>query len=116
MALQARYRLQKNRDFQWVYRKGKPYATKTLVLLVLPVREKSLKIGFSVGKKNGGAVQRNRLKRRLKENIRPMLPRLKKGYRLVISARVGAELQDFHSLGKTLTHLLQRADLFVPLD
>ena len=58
------YRLQKNRAFQYVYRKGHSVAGRNLVLLHAPGRE--LKVGFSVSKKVGKAVTRNKVKRRLR--------------------------------------------------
>ena len=62
------YRLQKNRAFQYVYRKGHSCACRNLVLLLAPGREK--KVGFSVSKKVGHAVTLNKVKRRLRECFR----------------------------------------------
>ena len=60
--MERRYRLKKNRAFQYVYHKGHSVACRNLVMLLAPGRE--LKVGFSVSKKTGNAVTRNRIKRR----------------------------------------------------
>ena len=58
--MERSYRLQKNRAFQYVYRRGHSVACHHLVLLAAPGRE--LKVGFSVSKKVGNAVTRNKVK------------------------------------------------------
>ena len=65
--MERRYRLKKNRAFQYVYRRGHSVACRNLVMLLAPSRE--LKIGFSVSKKTGNAVTRNRIKRRLQNAL-----------------------------------------------
>ena len=64
-------RLQKNRDFQKVYDKGRFFVHPLLVIYVLrrPGAATS-RIGFAAGKKIGNAVQRNRVRRQLKEVVR----------------------------------------------
>lgn len=64
-------RLQKNRDFQKVYEKGRFFVHPSLVLYLL--RHPGInngRIGFAAGKKIGNAVQRNRVRRQLKEVVR----------------------------------------------
>ncbi|HZO90151.1 MAG TPA: ribonuclease P protein component [Chthonomonadaceae bacterium] len=78
-------RLRDNRDFRRVYARGRSYANGLAVLYVLrrdaadtpavPGR----RIGFVVSKKQGGAVVRNRIKRRLREAVRLRLPALREG-------------------------------------
>ena len=103
------YSLKENSAFQFVYRKGKSMANKELVLLF--VRQGKLRIGFSVSKKLGGAVQRNHIKRLLRESIRPKLPQLKCGYYVFI-ARSAAVTADFHTMEKSVDNLLKRQKLY----
>ena len=99
------YRLQKNRAFQYVYRKGRSVACRDLVMLLAPGRE--LKVGFSVSKKIGNAVTRNRVKRRLRECFRPWLGDVKTGL-YVIVARPSAAKATFQSLQKDVRYLLKK--------
>ena len=62
--MQRQYRLGANRQFNYVYRRGKRVSAKDLSLLYVSVRQK--RVGFSVNKKVGVAVVRNRTKRRLR--------------------------------------------------
>lgn len=80
-------RLCQNRSFQTVYRSGKSYANKYLVLYVLPNRSVSRRIGFAAGKRLGSAVMRNRLKRLLREAYRHHQEMIINGVDLVIVAR-----------------------------
>ena len=105
--MERRYRLKKNRAFQYVYRKGHSVACRNLVMLLAPGRE--LKIGFSVSKKTGNAVTRNRIKRRLRECFRPYLGDVKTGL-YVIVARPSAAEAAFDDLKRDVRYLLKKQD------
>ncbi len=103
--MERRYRLQKNKAFQYVYHRGRSVACRDLVMLY--ARGRSLQVGFSVSKKVGNAVTRNRIKRRLRECFRPYLGDVKNGLYVVV-ARPSAAEATFQSLQKDMRYLLKK--------
>ncbi len=105
--MERQYRLQKNKAFQYVYRRGHSVACHDLVMLF--ARGKEMKVGFSVSKKVGNAVVRNKTKRRLRECFRPCLGDVKTGL-YVIVARPSAAKATFRSLERDVHYLLKKQD------
>ena len=105
--MQKRYRLQKNKAFQYVYHRGKSASCRDLVLLL--AKGRGLQVGFSVSKKVGNAVTRNRVKRRLRECFRPYLGDVKNGL-YVIVARPSAANATFAELSRQVAQLLRKQD------
>ena len=101
-------RLTRNRDFQRVYRKGRSFPCPHLVLIALRAHPKAKLVGFSVSKKIGNSVVRNRVKRRLREGFRGLLPRVLPGYCYVVVARTAAAEAGFQDLTRSLTRQLSR--------
>jgi ribonuclease P protein component len=106
-------RLRDNSDFQRVRRVGKSVANSWLVLVQAPNPQGRSRYGFTVSKKLGGAVQRNKLKRRLREHLRLHLQasRLRPGVDVVVIARRAARGADYQTLSHALDDLLARARL-----
>jgi len=67
-------RLLRHADFEKVYKQGRRHFAAHMTVFYLHRRDeqtpKGLRVGFTVGKVLGGAVQRNRMKRRLREAVR----------------------------------------------
>ena len=64
------HRLKKNKQFSFLYKKGKRSFTKHLILYSISSKYRDYRIGFSVSKKIGKANVRNKVKRRMKEIVR----------------------------------------------
>jgi ribonuclease P protein component len=86
------HRLSRSRDFDTVYRKGRSVSTRFLVLYSFP-REDDLegppRLGLAVSRQLGGAVERNRLKRRLRASFEELSAGLPSGHDYVLIARPG---------------------------
>lgn len=79
--------LKKNNEFRTVYKKGKYKAGRYIVMYVLPNRRKYNRIGITTGKKFGNSVQRNRMKRIIRESYRLSCDCMKNGYDIIFMAR-----------------------------
>ena len=107
-------RLKRTADFARVRGVGKSWSNPFIVLCVAPNQLATSRFGFSVSKRIGNAVCRNRVKRRLREAVRAYVDLLKPGYDVVIIARVGVRPVCFAEVAEAVAHLLGRARLFLP--
>lgn len=103
--------LRKNQNFQAVYRAGKSYANRMAVLYVLPNKTGSRRIGFAAGKRLGGAVVRNRVKRLLREAYRLHQEKLIDGLDLVLVGRQSIIDAKLPAVVKSFLDLCARAKI-----
>ena len=97
--------LKKNADFQIVYKEGKSFANKYLVMYV---KENDLginRIGISVSKKVGNSVVRHRVKRLILESYRLHEDMFNSGLDMVIIARTTAKEKGYHDIESAVMHL-----------
>lgn len=108
-------RLKRVRDFDLIFSAGRAAADRSLVVHGRPNGLPYNRLGFAVGKKHGGAVARNRLKRVLREAYRLQKPDLPQGYDLVLVPRKGCPY-DVKVLAESMASLLRQvaAVLAVP--
>ncbi len=99
------------RDFSEVYNTGKSVVDRLLVLYYQPKNQPYTRFGFSVGKKTGKAVVRNRYKRILREICRNNLRQINDGYDCVIIARPRIINEDYRTVEKSFLKLLNKAKM-----
>ena len=114
--MKRRFRLTRSIDFKRVRNQGKSYAHPLVVLVKLPSTEDRPRVGISTSRSVGGAVQRNRAKRLLRESIRPLIPLLPHGWDIVLIARTPLVTSAFQDVQSAVELLLRRADLTSPVD
>lgn len=95
----------KNKDFQIIYRKGKSYANKYLVMYVLKNHTEENRLGISVSKKVGNSVVRHRITRLIRESYRLQESKFLNGYDIVVIARTSAKEKTYHEIESALLHL-----------
>jgi ribonuclease P protein component len=105
-------RLSRSADFERVYRRGRSQGNRYLVLYVFPRGEgDGPRLGVSVGRKLGGAVKRNRVKRLLRESFRARADGLPADHDFVVVARPDAgelaERDGLAGIGRALDELLE---------
>lgn len=104
-------RIKKNYMFKKVYKEGRYFAEEYLVLYVLKNDELYNKIGYSVSKKVGNSVVRNRVKRLMRENFRKINKDLKTGYYMVFTARIKSKDANYYDIENSMKRALNRGKL-----
>lgn len=97
--------LKKNKDFQIVYKKGKSYANKYLVMYIRSNDLETNRIGISASKKVGNSVVRHRMTRLVRESYRLSEEKFKCGYDIVVIVRTTAKGKSYREIEKALLHL-----------
>ena len=121
--------IRENHLYQKAYRRGQRWSGRFVTVCVLkdlhakrlmkanPQKQYVNRIGLSVPKREGGAVERNRVKRILRAglaDVRKKRP-LKTGYLIVISTRAGIETQKSTAIAAELTYIFKKLDMFAPV-
>ena len=104
-------KLVSNKEFRKVFNNGKSVANRFFVIYCMPKKQEVTRVGFSVGKKVGNAVSRNRTKRILREICRLNKHRIKNGYDCIIIARPRSAGEGFHSMETSLLTLAGKANI-----
>ena len=97
--------LKKNRDFRNVYRKGKSYANKYLVMYIMENHQNRNRLGISVSKKVGNSVVRHRIIRLVRESYRLHENIFNSGLDIVVIARNSASNLSYFEIESALLHL-----------
>ena len=100
-------RLKRRSDFDLVFKKGKRCYARSLLLVYIKARD--FKVGYSVSKKNGKAVVRNKIKRQLRACMRKYSGKVGNYYMVIVPKT--AEVYDFHAFERDVEFLLIKEGL-----
>ena len=103
--------LRRRADFEAIGRHGTTRSTPLLVLRWMRTDRAETRIGLSTPRTLGGAVQRNRVRRRLRALIRERIGGIGPGWDLLLSARPAAGDANHAELGEAIDALLRRSDI-----
>lgn len=109
--MEAINRLKKNEDFRKVYQKKKSMANRLLVIYILENKYGYNRIGFTVSKKTGKSVTRNRIKRLLRESYRLNEGKILPGYDIIFVARDTASKATYKEIESAMLHLFKKMKL-----
>jgi ribonuclease P protein component len=111
--LSSKNKLKKKNDFDRITKRGKAFSGNFFVMKVLKNNTKETRFGFVVSRKTlKKAVERNKIKRRLRSILKNKIPETKKGYDVVFFAKKGIEKTEFKKLKETVEEFLKKAELY----
>ncbi len=114
--VKRKFRLTRSTDFKRVRRFGKSYAHPLVVLVALPNELEKTRLAVAAGRSIGGAVERNRAKRLLREAIRPNLSLISPGWDCLFLARRPILAAPFQNIKSAAIDLLHQAPLWKDID
>ncbi len=109
------WRLRPRGEFERIRQNGRAWPHRFFVLIALPHTDRPEmppRIGVAAGKKLGGAVMRNRIKRKLREAVRQVYPNLPGGVDVILIARAPIAEASVAQIAAALIETLQRAKIW----
>ena len=100
-------RLRSNMEFKRIYSRGKNYWNRNLILYVKKNNINVTRIGYSITKKIGNSVVRNKIRRRMKEICRLRFHQLKDGYDLIFIPKKNVVDLSYKELESAMLHILK---------
>lgn len=111
--LSKQYRLQKDKDFELVFKKGRIVSNEFLFLKLIKNNLAVSRFGFIISKKiSKNATVRNKIKRRLREIIRKELAKIKQRFDIVIGVKAEILDKNYQETEKEVKSLLEKSGLY----
>jgi len=109
--VKKKYHIRSREDFLVLRKKGKTWRNSLLILVIHPNGLGYSRVAVIVGKSNGNAVLRNRIKRRLRACLEPVFAHVRPGWDIMLIARRPAVVAGFLEIQAAVKALLQQAAL-----
>lgn len=101
-------RLKRKEDFDRVFKKGNRAFSNNLTMIYL--KSDSLKVGYTVSKKHGGSVERNRIKRLLRASFNNFKEKINGNYYIVFMPKV-CESYTYDGFLKSMDYILKKSGI-----
>lgn len=109
--LKKENRLKKNKHFNFIYKKGSYESSDKLTLVYIKSKFRTYKVGFSVNNKVGKATKRNKIKRRMRESFKQLIPMVDRRYNYIFVAKPELVECSFDEIKSNMIKLLKKANL-----
>ncbi|MBQ2201816.1 MAG: ribonuclease P protein component [Clostridia bacterium] len=106
------YSLKRHKEFRYTYARGRAQSLSLFTLVYVKSRNETVRVGFSVSKRIGNAVHRNRAKRRMRAALTPLLPRIAGGFNVIFVAKPEVLEAPFAELTQQMQTLLHRSGVW----
>lgn len=109
--MEKKHRIRKSTEFKRAYVKGKNYWNRNFTLYIKKNNLNYTRFGIVVTKKLGKAVVRNKIKRKIREINRSLLPLLEEGYDIVLIPKKNTVDLSYEELKKSVEHIYNLAGI-----
>ena len=105
--------LKKNYEFRLVFSKGIYYSGKYIEVFIKKENKKDNFLGIAVSKKSGKAVERNRIKRLIRENYKEIEEYIKPGYTIIIlwKKKIDIKYATFNNIKSDIKYIFEKASI-----
>lgn len=110
--LEKQYRLKKNKEFNYIYKRGSTSYSKVLTMYYVKTKY-PIKVGFSISSKVGNSVIRHKVKRKLTHLFKEFIDKVNPGYNYIFVARPGIEEYTFDALRIEMKKVLTKGNMLV---
>ena len=102
-------------EFRILYSKGKVFYSPNITMYILKNKMNVNKLGIAVGKKSGKAVERNKIKRLIRENYKICETNIDCGYNILLSVNKKCEIKEmnFYLVKNNIQQLLKKSGLWL---
>ncbi len=111
--LEKQYRLKKNKEFNYVYKKGETSYSKVLAMYYVKTKITPFRVGFSISSKIGNSVIRHKVKRKLTHLFKEFINQVNPNYNYIFVARSGIENYTYDQLYLEMKKVLTKGKMLV---
>lgn len=115
--MKKKFRVKAEKDFRAIFKQKLSKANRQFVLYYLhKEHQQHLRVGLSISKKLGNAVERNQIKRKIRRAFHELEGNFKPDYDIIIIARSDVKVMSVQEIKKSIVHVTKLANLYIKLE